>query len=72
MLTTNELKEANKTTLVHQQPLECGNAVQMTFLNCYISIQFLDLTICKGFSFLRTGLLSISIYFKLTSTFSYM
>ena len=38
----------------------------------YISIQFLDLTISKGFSFLRTGLLSTSIYFKHTNTFSYL
>ena len=38
----------------------------------YISIVFLDLTISKGISFLRTGLLSTSIYFKHTNTFSYL
>ena len=38
----------------------------------YISIQFLDLTISKSFSSLRTGLLSTSIYFKHTNTFSYL
>ena len=38
----------------------------------YISIQFLDLTISKGFKFLRTGLLSTSIFFKHTNTFSYL
>ena len=38
----------------------------------YISIQFLDLTISKGLSFLRTGLLTTSIYFKHTNTFSYL
>ena len=38
----------------------------------YIFIQFLDLTISKGVSFLRTGLLSTSIFFKHTNTFSYL
>ena len=38
----------------------------------YISIQFLDLTISKGFNFLQTGPLSTSIYFKSTNTFSYL
>lgn len=38
----------------------------------YLSIQFLDLTISKGFNVLRTGLLSTSIYFKSTNTFSYL
>ena len=38
----------------------------------YMSIQFLDLTISKDLGFLRTGLLSTSIYFKHTNTFSYL
>ena len=38
----------------------------------YISVQFLDLTISKGLSFLRTGLLTTSIYFKHPNTFSYL
>ena len=38
----------------------------------YIAIQFLDLTIYKGPKFLRTGILSTSIFFKQTNTFSYL
>ena len=38
----------------------------------YISIQFLDLTISKGVNYLRTGLLTTSIFFKHTNTFSYL
>ena len=38
----------------------------------YISIQFLDLIISKGHSFLQTGRLTTSIYFKHTNTFSYL
>ena len=38
----------------------------------YTSVNFLDLTISKGLTFLRTGLLSTSIYFKHTNTFSYL
>ena len=38
----------------------------------YIFIQFQDLTVSKGFNFLRTGILSTSVYFKSTNTFSYL
>ena len=38
----------------------------------YISIQFLDFTISKGFSFLLRGLLSTSIYFEHITTFWYL
>ena len=38
----------------------------------YISIQFLDLTISKGFNYLRMVLLTTSIFFKHTDTFSYL
>ena len=38
----------------------------------YIFIQFLDLMVSKGFDFLQTGLLSTSMYFKTTNTFSYL
>ena len=45
---------------------------KFTMERSYISVNFLDLTIFKGVTFLRTGLLSMSIYFKHTNTFSYL
>ena len=46
--------------------------LRITMEISYICIEFLNLTISKGVSFFRTGLLSTSIYFKHTNTFSYL
>ena len=55
----------NGLNLVHSK-------LRFTMEISYVSIQFLDLTISKGVSFLRTGLLSTSVFFKHTNTFSYL
>ena len=48
------------------------SSLRFTMEISYISIQFLDWTISKGFSLLWTGLLSTRIFFKHTNTFSYL
>ena len=55
------------------QGLNCVHSnLKFTMELSYISVNFLDITIFKGVTFLRTGLLSTSIYFKRTNTFSYL